>query len=381
MASEAPVDSNTSAPTTAPPHQLPPRPRKAHILVTGASSGLGRAFFEHFSSFPPTTHIVRGIDARPYPTHPQASSCPVGACGTFNQVDLSAEPLVKKFVAAATQSRSHSRSTSNSVPLASPTIYYRDRHHSQTRWPDSSEPIDYESITAPKPPTPSSLAPPSTPQTPTKETRKDSSQPTPQDGDPAAPAPPPPYTGPFTLIIHSAGIRGLVPTHEAARPHDVAGAETMAAMDAATMRRAFEINTVAAFTLIKALVPTFRMNSSPAADKPKFVVMASRMGSVGSNGTNPGASNVAGGGGYAYRASKAALNAVVRSFSVDVPEVDFALVHPGRVETNLVRTKEEGAIDVGESVADVLKLIDRLGQEEELSSGCFVDRFGTVIPW
>lgn len=172
-------------------------------------------------------------------------------------------------------------------------------------------------------------------------------------------------------MIHSAGIRGLVPSHETQDPSDVAGAETIAAMDAATMRRAFEINTLAAFTLIKALLPSLRENPS----RPKVVVMASRMGSVASN---------AAAGAYAYRASKAALNAVVRSFSIDVPEVAFALVHPGRVETGLVRTREEGAIEVGESVGDMLGLIERLGQKEGdrgLKSGCFVDRWGKEIPW
>ncbi|OJD35020.1 nad-binding protein [Diplodia corticola] len=426
MAAEAPADptippSATHAPPPQPP-QPPPHPEKAHILVTGASSGLGRAFFEHFSSFPPGTHHVRGIDARPYPTHPAASSCFVGACGTFNQVDLTAEALVRKFVqnatipgaAAAAQSRSHSRSTSSSAPLASPTVLFRDRQHSYSRWPDTPDTGDLQSSPSTTPAqSPSTLVPPSAPPT-TKEARKDSTaQHPPRDGgDPPAAAAP--YAGPFTLVIHSAGTRGLVPSHEAARPHDVAGAESIGAMDAATMRRTYEINTVAAFVLIKALLPSLLLSSpsssaaassassssststisttstSPAApapaNKPKFVLMASRMGSIGSNGSNNSSasnSNALGGGGYAYRASKAALNAVVRSFSVDVPDVVFALVHPGRVETNLVKTKEEGAVDVGESVADVLRLIDRLGAagEDGLPSGCFVDRWGETIPW
>ncbi|KAK0654150.1 C-factor [Lasiodiplodia hormozganensis] len=395
-------------PSTTPPPQPPPA-QKTHILVTGASSGLGRAFFEHFSSFPPTTHQVRGIDARPYPTHLTASSCEVGACGRFNQVDLTAEALVQKFVrnatvpgaAAAAQSRSHSRSASNPGTPVSPTITYRERHHHHhhhhhhnPRQQQLSVASDSQSSAAPTPPPSSSSTtsspPPPPSATPAPENDGNSggsgggsSGPT---ATAAATAAATPYTGPFTLVIHSAGIRGLVPSHEAARPDDVAGAETIAAMDAATMRRAYEINAVATFTLIKALLPSFRSSysSSPDYSKPKVVIMASRMGSVSSNGGSDargGGSNAMAGGAYAYRASKAALNAIVRSFSHDVPEVDFALVHPGRVQTGLVRTKEEGAIEVGESVADVLRLIDRIGVEEGLGSGCFVDRWGNAIPW
>lgn len=93
------------------------------------------------------------------------------------------------------------------------------------------------------------------------------------------------------------------------------------------------------------------------------------MGSVGANSA---------GGGYAYRASKAALNAVVRSFAIDVPEVAVLLLHPGRVETGLVGWREEGAISAEESLGDCLKIIEGLERE---GSGRLVDRFGEVIPW
>lgn len=93
------------------------------------------------------------------------------------------------------------------------------------------------------------------------------------------------------------------------------------------------------------------------------------MGSVASNSS---------GGGYAYRASKAALNAVVKSLSIDVPEVAFLLLHPGRVETGLVGWKEDGAISVEESLGDCLRVMEGMGKGGVVR---FVDRFGEVIPW
>lgn len=221
---------------------------------------------------------------------------------------------------------------------------------------------------------------------------------------------------PIHLVVHCAGIRGLVSSVEEQYPDDVARAETLENMDTETILRTIHINTVGTFNLIKALLPSLRLaasgqqqsksgeasepqqkpanldnvnngnktndhtdldiNGEPSStnahlynkQRPKVLIMTSRMGSV--------SANVAGGG-YAYRASKAALNAMVKSFVLDVPEVDFYLVHPGRVETGLTKCREEGAIEVGESVEDMLKLLDGGG----LKSGDYVDRFGKKIEW
>ncbi|KAK8254346.1 hypothetical protein IWZ00DRAFT_228409 [Phyllosticta capitalensis] len=181
---------------------------------------------------------------------------------------------------------------------------------------------------------------------------------------------PKPMPRPMPLVVHSAGVRGLVPRVESALPDDVSAAETLEVMDAATMARAYEVNVVGAFQMVRAVLPNLRA-AAEAQMKPKVVVLSSRMGSISAN---------VGGGAYAYRASKAALNAVVKSFSVDVPEVCFALMHPGRVETSLVKTHEEGAMTCDESLNDMLPVIQRLG-EGHLKSGCFVDRFGEKIGW
>jgi len=166
------------------------------------------------------------------------------------------------------------------------------------------------------------------------------------------------------LVIHSAGIRGLVPEAEDLYPGDVAACETLPIMDLDTIVRTFTINAAGTFLLLRALIP----NLKRAAD-PKVVVMSSRMGSIGHNTT---------GSAYAYRASKAALNSMIKSMSIDVPEVTFVSNHPGRVETNLVRCKEEGATTAEESVATLLPLIARWDKKD---SGKFYDRFGEPIQW
>ena len=166
------------------------------------------------------------------------------------------------------------------------------------------------------------------------------------------------------LVIHSAGVRGLEPSVTVEKSEDVAKAETVDVVTTETMMNTFHVNAVGTFLLIRGLLPTLR-----AGGRPKVIIMGSRMGSMGSNTT---------GRGYAYRASKAAVNAVVKSFSIDVPDAVFAIVHPGRVESGLVAAKEDGAISAEESVRDVMRLIGRLGEED---SGRFYDRLGAEVPW
>lgn len=166
------------------------------------------------------------------------------------------------------------------------------------------------------------------------------------------------------LVIHSAGVRGLEPSVSVVESDDVAKAETVNVVTAETMMETFHVNAVGTFLIIRALLPKLRPGGGA-----KVVVLGSRMGSMGSNMT---------GGGYAYRASKAASNAVVKSFSVDVKDVVFVIVHPGRVESGLVAVKEDGAISAEESVEGVCRLIGRLGKEH---SGRFFDRFGGEVPW
>ncbi|QDS68976.1 hypothetical protein FKW77_009001 [Venturia effusa] len=183
---------------------------------------------------------------------------------------------------------------------------------------------------------------------------------------------------PIDLVIHCVGVRGLVPSVEQENPSNVAAAETLNVMDEATMAHTYAVNAIGTFTVLKSVLPLLLhhhhhenadTSSTGRRTPPRVVVMGSRMGSMGYNTT---------GAAYAYRASKAALNAIVKSFSIDVPDVVFTVVHPGRVESGLVRCREEGAISAEESVARMVPLIEGLTRE---MSGTFVDRFGVRIEW
>jgi NAD(P)-dependent dehydrogenase (short-subunit alcohol dehydrogenase family) len=103
------------------------------------------------------------------------------------------------------------------------------------------------------------------------------------------------------------------------------------------------------------------------SEQRKMIAITSRLGSM--------AANVEGGM-YAYRASKAALNAVWRSFALDHPELIVAALHPGWVRTDM--GGKQATLGVEESVGGLRRVIAGLGK---LASGGFYSYDGSPIPW
>ena len=104
--------------------------------------------------------------------------------------------------------------------------------------------------------------------------------------------------------------------------------------------------------------------------------MSARVGSICDNRL---------GGWYAYRASKAALNQIVRTAAVELrrthPRAVCVAFHPGTVATGLSRKFAKTGLQVQqppEAARALLDSIDRLAPEQ---SGGFLDRFGAPIPW
>ena len=100
-----------------------------------------------------------------------------------------------------------------------------------------------------------------------------------------------------------------------------------------------------------------------------MLFLGSRMGSVGDNQR---------GGGYVYRASKAALHAVVKSLSIDLAPrgITCVLVHPGAAKTAMAGAR--GTVEVADSVAGMIAL---LGREKAELNGRLFNYTGEEIPW
>jgi NAD(P)-dependent dehydrogenase (short-subunit alcohol dehydrogenase family) len=141
--------------------------------------------------------------------------------------------------------------------------------------------------------------------------------------------------------------------------------ESLGMIDAAgfdSMRRQFEVNALGPLRVAQAL-------RDRLVDGGKIGIITSRMGSVADNGS---------GGYYGYRASKAAVNAIGKSLSVDLKprRIAVVLLHPGYVATDMVG----GSGDV--TPADAAKqLIARLDALTLKDSGTFWHANGSALPW
>ena len=101
----------------------------------------------------------------------------------------------------------------------------------------------------------------------------------------------------------------------------------------------------------------------------KIAIMSSKMGSMDDNNS---------GGSYVYRSSKAALNAIMKSLSIDLAPIGIsvAILHPGWVRTDM--GGPSGLIDASESVSGLRKVIEGLNSE---NSGRFYNYDGSEINW
>lgn len=105
------------------------------------------------------------------------------------------------------------------------------------------------------------------------------------------------------------------------------------------------------------------------SDKKIIASMSSKMGSMQDNTS---------GGSYAYRATKAALNAVMVSAAHDLRHLGITslILHPGWVRTDM--GGPQGELSVEQSAQKLRKILDKRTIKD---SGSFFDIDGTIIPW
>ena len=158
-------------------------------------------------------------------------------------------------------------------------------------------------------------------------------------------------SAPLDLLIANAGVIG---------PRGM----TADNIDRESWLETFSVNAIAPVALVGAL----KRNLEKGRQK-KLVAISSRMGSVGGNVS---------GGSYAYRSSKAALNAVWHSLALDLAATGFAMavLHPGWVRTDM--GGKDADIEPPESVAGMRQVIERLTVAE---TGRFYNYDGAELPW
>lgn len=138
---------------------------------------------------------------------------------------------------------------------------------------------------------------------------------------------------PVDLLINNAGVRGME-------------AYALGEIDAGAFRDTMDINVLGPLKVAESFLPHLRAGTDPL-----LVMMSSNLGSIEKNRS---------GGDYSYRASKAALNAVMRSLSLDLAGDGITVIalHPGWVKTDM--GGREAPLSVQESVQGIRELLGRL---------------------
>lgn len=142
-------------------------------------------------------------------------------------------------------------------------------------------------------------------------------------------------------------------------------------MSAEAMSRAFAVNAIGPALIMKHVLPLL-----PSSGKAVFATLSARVGSIGDNGL---------GGWYSYRASKAALNQLVRTAAIELarrrPEAICVSLHPGTVDTPLSQPFSRSGLHVQTPSAAAGHLISVIDQLEPTDTGGFFDWRGAPVPW
>jgi NAD(P)-dependent dehydrogenase (short-subunit alcohol dehydrogenase family) len=144
-------------------------------------------------------------------------------------------------------------------------------------------------------------------------------------------------------------------------------------LEADRLLRSFQVNAIGASLLAKHLLPLLS-HGQPNV----LAAISAKIGSIGDNRL---------GGWYGYRASKAALNMLMKTASIEYgrksPNTIIALLHPGTTDTRLSKPFQRGVppeklFPVERTVSQLMAVIEGL---EAADSGDFFNWDGSRLPW
>ncbi len=141
----------------------------------------------------------------------------------------------------------------------------------------------------------------------------------------------------------------------------------IAKLDFELARQSFATNAIGPLRLAQAL-----MDNIAASTKKQIIAMGTDSGSFGATSKRPIL--------YHYKASKAALHMYMYTLAFEAPRrgVSVVILHPGLVGTNAQLARFPGALRTGDSVTQMMQVIDGLTPAD---NGRFIDYAGQPMPW
>jgi NAD(P)-dependent dehydrogenase (short-subunit alcohol dehydrogenase family) len=166
--------------------------------------------------------------------------------------------------------------------------------------------------------------------------------------------------GPFHLVLVATGVL---------HGPDMLPEKRLAELDGAALETLFRSNAIGPALVLRHFAPLLDRQRSLLG------VLSAKVGSIGDNRL---------GGWYGYRASKAALNMMLKTAAIELrrshPGAVLAALHPGTVRSALSRPfrGEEIGREPVQAAAELLAVLDGLQAED---SGTFVAFSGERLPW
>ena len=157
------------------------------------------------------------------------------------------------------------------------------------------------------------------------------------------------------------------------REGEIRPEKRIADIDAEALVRLYRVNALGPMLLARELWPLLKGDHAL-----RFSAISARVGSISDNRL---------GGWYAYRASKAALNQLMRTLSVELaranPNACVATLHPGTVDTDLSKPFQGGVpadklFSADDSASRMWAVLDGLTPQD---SGTLFAYDGSVIPY
>ncbi|GMY33532.1 putative oxidoreductase [Fagus crenata] len=178
--------------------------------------------------------------------------------------------------------------------------------------------------------------------------------------------------GSLNLLINASGILSI--------PDVLQPETTLSKVEKSSLLLAYEVNAVGPIMVIKHMWPLLKVGGGSGTERDVAVVanLSARVGSIGDNRL---------GGWHSYRSSKAALNQLTKTVSVEFARkkdpIICILLHPGTVDTDLSRPFQrnvpEGKLFTKEF--SVQKLLGIINNAKSHDNGKFFAWDGQEIPW